>query len=124
MTQTELEKLKLDLTQELAVIEAELGTFTHKSPVVKGDYLTRFPKNEQTDTLDEKAHSVEEYEKDREVEHSLELRLKDIKETLSKIESGTYGVCNRCQNPIEERRLKAMAVARFCLDCAKLTKLV
>lgn len=119
MIPTELQKLVQELEKERGTIISELESFATKNPVVKGDYKSRFPAADQGDTPDEKAHSVEEFEKERGVEQNLELRLKEINETLEKIKSGTYGVCSRCKSPIEEKRLQAMPVARLCLSCAR-----
>jgi RNA polymerase-binding transcription factor DksA len=119
MEQLELQKLREDLVKEKAEIEVELGRFTTKSPVIKDDFRSIYPKPDQTDTLDEQAHSVTEYEQEMGVEQSLELRLREINETLAKIDSGAYGVCSKCQSPIEENRLKAMPVAKFCVSCNK-----
>lgn len=124
MDKNELIKLKKDLEIEKEAIENELAGFTTKNPVVKDDYQAVFQKNDESDTSDEQAHNVTEYEKNREVEQSLELRLKEIKETLRKIDSGVYGVCSRCQSPIEEKRLQAMPIAKFCIDCAKIARLI
>ncbi len=124
MNPKDLQKLKEELEEEKKKIEAELDSFANKNPVVKGDYQARFPSTDQTDTLDEKAHSVTGYEEERAVEQNLELRLKEIGEALKKIEAGAYGVCVKCQVQIEEKRLAAVPVARFCLSCAKIAKLV
>jgi DnaK suppressor protein len=124
MEPSEIKKLKKDLLKELQEIETELARFTTKNPVVKDDYKAVYPKADSLDTLDEQAHSVTEYEQEMGVEHSLELRRKEIKETLEKINSGAYGVCSNCQLPIEENRLKAMPVAKYCLNCAKNINLV
>lgn len=123
MEQKKLKKLKEDLVREKEEIESELERFTTKSPVMKNDYRAVFPKSDQSDTLDEQAHNVTEYGQDIEVEQNLELRLREINETLEKINSGAYGVCNRCQSPIEENRLEAMPVAKLCVDCAKKAKI-
>ena len=73
--------------KEKEIIEVELGRFTTKNPVVKGDYRAVFPKSDQSDTLDEQAHSVTEYEQDMEIEQNLELRLREINETLAQIDA-------------------------------------
>ncbi len=124
MTGEELQTLKKDLEKERDLILSELERFTDRNPVVKGDYRARFPKFDSTDTPDEKAHNVTDYEEKRAVEQNLELRLKEINETLNNINRGSFGVCHRCQSPIEEKRLKAIPVARFCLSCAKDTRLL
>lgn len=43
--------------------------------------------------------------------------LKQIKEALSKIESGEYGFCEECGSPIRFERLKAMPFAQLCRAC-------
>ena len=41
----------------------------------------------------------------------------DIDSALQRIEDGTYGVCERCGNPIPEARLEALPTARFDAAC-------
>lgn len=41
----------------------------------------------------------------------------DIDQALLRIEEGSYGVCNRCGKPIDERRLEALPTARFDAEC-------
>lgn len=124
MTPQELQKLREDLLQEIQIIEAELGRFTVKNPVVRDDYQSVFPKTENSDTLDEKARSVTDYENERAIEQSLEMRLKEKKDTLAKLESGSYGICEKCRFNIDEKRLKAVPTAHLCFDCAKIARLV
>lgn len=60
-----------------------------------------------------------------ELNQSVSLRLKDrerlllqkIELALAKIESGTYGVCEACEEPIEAKRLDARPVAELCIRC-------
>ncbi|MBI3076406.1 MAG: RNA polymerase-binding protein DksA [Deltaproteobacteria bacterium] len=40
-----------------------------------------------------------------------------IREALSRIEDGTYGICEACGNEISEKRLEARPVTTFCIDC-------
>lgn len=124
MTPQELKKLREDLLTEATKIEKLLDEFTTENPVVKGDRKSHFHKSDSSDTLDEKAHGVTDSEQERAVEQNLELRLREIKETIKKIDGGTYGVCEKCVSPIDVRRLKVMPVARFCVDCTKKTKFI
>lgn len=124
MTLQEQKKLKKDLLAEKANIEKILGEFTTENPVVKGDYKSHFHTADQSDTLDEKAHSVTDSEQERAVEQNLELRLREINETLKKIDEDTYGACEKCSVPIDVRRLKVLPVARFCVDCAEKVKFI
>jgi DnaK suppressor protein len=41
----------------------------------------------------------------------------DIDEALRRIEEGTYGICERCEEPIDERRLEALPTARYDAKC-------
>ena len=43
--------------------------------------------------------------------------LGDIEAALRKTENGTYGVCEHCQSSIEQKRMRAMPAARYCLAC-------
>jgi len=49
------------------------------------------------------------------------LRLKEVDESLDRIENGTYGVCEECGGPISLKRLEVRPVAKYCVPC--LTKL-
>jgi len=42
-----------------------------------------------------------------------------IKDALERIENGTYGICESCQEEISTDRLKARPVTTLCIDCKK-----
>ncbi len=42
--------------------------------------------------------------------------LEEINHALQKILDGTYGVCERTDNPISRERLEAIPTARYCLE--------
>lgn len=44
-------------------------------------------------------------------------QLRDIDEALRKIEEGTYGICDECEEDIPLGRLNAMPFALRCVDC-------
>jgi DnaK suppressor protein len=46
--------------------------------------------------------------------------LMEIDEALSRIEDGTYGICQGRGEPIPKERLKAIPWARYCVACATL----
>jgi DnaK suppressor protein len=41
----------------------------------------------------------------------------DIDQALLRIREGSYGICERCGRPIDERRLEAMPTARYDAVC-------
>ena len=44
--------------------------------------------------------------------------LAEIDAAIARLEDGTYGVCERCGQPISDARLRARPVARACITCA------
>jgi len=105
-----LSDLRASLLKQKEEIETELqqkGPFEHSA--------------DASDTLDEKAQDVTKLEERRAIDRSLTLQLKEIEETLKKIDEGTYGICVTCHAPIDRRRLAARTVAKLCSDCANRT---
>ncbi len=50
----------------------------------------------------------------RDREHKL---IKKIKKALERIENGTFGICETCEEEISIKRLKARPVTTQCFDC-------
>jgi RNA polymerase-binding protein DksA len=48
-----------------------------------------------------------------------EQALEQIDLALNRIDSGSFGRCEECQNPIPKGRLQALPYARHCVDCAR-----
>ena len=46
-----------------------------------------------------------------------DIRRKQIGVALASIESGDYGFCKRCEEPIGYKRLKAKPESPFCMQC-------
>ena len=46
--------------------------------------------------------------------------LEEINEALKKIEEGTYGICEMCEDPIQEARLKIKPHAKYCIICREI----
>jgi RNA polymerase-binding protein DksA len=49
---------------------------------------------------------------------SLRETMQEINEALDKLEAGSYGRCESCDQQIPEARLEAKPAATFCIDCA------
>lgn len=43
--------------------------------------------------------------------------LKDVQAAIARTTSGTFGVCLYCEEPIPEKRLKALPWAAYCVTC-------
>jgi RNA polymerase-binding transcription factor DksA len=50
--------------------------------------------------------------------NQLNEQLDEVEHALAKFDKGTYGLCERCGQPIAEPRLEAMPATRFCIDHA------
>jgi len=44
-------------------------------------------------------------------------KLVQIEEALKKLDDGSYGICESCDDEIDQERLKAMPFAELCLSC-------
>lgn len=50
--------------------------------------------------------------------------MKKIRLALDRIEAGTFGICETCEEPISLRRLAARPVTTKCIDCKELEELM
>jgi DnaK suppressor protein len=41
----------------------------------------------------------------------------DIKETIMRIDSGLFGICDHCGRPISQKRLMAAPMSKLCVIC-------
>jgi RNA polymerase-binding protein DksA len=89
-----------------------LGELKHQE-VVEQDHPTTG--NHMADDATE----VSEQAKTLALKRHLEGMLKEIDRAIARAEKGTYGICERCKNPISEDRLKVLPSATLCIDCAK-----
>ena len=86
---------------------------SHADDTVTG--MTK-PKENFPDPADRASH---------EAERSFELRIRDrehklikkIKKALVRIDNGTFGICESCEEEISLNRLKARPVTTQCIDC-------
>jgi DnaK suppressor protein len=44
-------------------------------------------------------------------------QLRLVEEALDRLESGDYGICQHCEQPIAPKRLNAIPWARYCVAC-------
>lgn len=50
-------------------------------------------------------------------------RLREVADALQRIENGSYGVCEGCEEAIPRKRLEVFPAARYCIKCkSKLEK--
>ncbi len=60
-----------------------------------------------------------ERERDLSLSNNIKDLLEKIDHALERIEEGTYGLCERCEKPIERARLRALPYANLCIEDAQ-----
>lgn len=45
--------------------------------------------------------------------------LEQVQDALARVEKGTFGRCQECQEPIAKARLQALPFAKHCIVCAR-----
>jgi RNA polymerase-binding transcription factor DksA len=102
------------LTRELSAITGELASIaTHND--VTGDWEA-IPEHHEGGEADENvgADVVESWNERHATVAALEVRFRNVKRALEKIDGGTYGICEISGEPIEADRLAANPAARTC----------
>jgi RNA polymerase-binding protein DksA len=112
-TKRELDELRESLLRERAELQAQLAEIEESS----------FGSS-QSDLSGEVAFDEEyadagtatfEREKDESLTDNARDLLGKIEKALSRMDEGTYGICERCGKPIEKARLKALPYANLCI---------
>jgi RNA polymerase-binding protein DksA len=65
----------------------------------------------------DRGHSTEERSQVIAVVRALRANLRDVERALSKMETETYGSCERCGQPISLERLEALPWAELDIEC-------
>ena len=65
------------------------------------------------------AHSTAERARLLSVMKALRANLRWVDRALTKMDLGTYGICERCGNAIAIERLEALPWAILCIDCKR-----
>lgn len=66
---------------------------------------------------EEEATETLELEKRLALENRVRKEMASVEHALSKIEKGTYGLCESCGEPINPERLEARPQSVLCLNC-------
>jgi len=113
-----IENFKEKLENQKMALTKELDNFATEDKKLKNNWDAKYP-NRENGNMEEEADEMQEYDNLLSLEHSLELRLKNINLALEKIKNNTYGKCEKCGEEIEEERLMACPEAKVCLKCKK-----
>ena len=111
-----IEDFKKKLENQKEAITKELNSFAVEDKSLKNNWDVKYP-NREGGNMEEEADEVQEYDNLLSLENNLELRLKDINSALEKIKNNQYGICEKCDSKIDEKRLQACPEARACMKC-------
>jgi len=115
-----IEYFKGVLEKEKNHLEKDLGRVGRRNPNVPGDWeVSPVDLNAEISDPNELADTFEEMETRAALEDKLEERLTFVNHALNRIKKGTYGYCQVCKEPIEEKRLKVNPVAKTCIKHIK-----
>ena len=117
MSQSFLKEMESQLLAEEKRLRAELEEFAKQNPKNMDDYDAKFPN--LGDKEDENAEEVDQFSTNLTLERTIESSLRDVEKALDRIKKGTYGVCKYCNQPIDEKRLRARPASSSCIECKK-----
>lgn len=107
-------KEKLELEKKTLVEELNnLGTFDKEHNTWRAMPIREEGEAEESDEND-LATIAEGYEERSSTLSTLQNRLDDVSSALIKIENGTYGMCEVCNEQINEDRLEANSASPTC----------
>jgi RNA polymerase-binding protein DksA len=103
-----LEVERQRLSDELEAIEEHLPEVENISVDASGGY---------DEDLADVASDTFEREKGMAIENSVNELLQQVEEALGRLEDGSFGICEICEQPIHPDRLRALPYARLCINC-------
>ena len=111
-TDEELTELRAELKAEVAALQDEIGQ-------AEADIAARFGNLVAEAGDDEADASSKVFEREHELSltHNARELLEQTEHALTRIDAGTYGVCESCGKPIGKARLMAFPRATLCVEC-------
>ncbi len=111
-TEAELAKVRKELESEISELRAKISKAESEIAERMGDAVA--------DAGDDQADAgAKTFQREHELAltHNARELLAQNERALARIESGTYGVCESCGEPIGKARLQAFPRATLCVAC-------
>lgn len=110
------------LQEQRSLLQAERATYLQQAETLRAEAEQLAEEMEPGDIqFDEESGEggTMNVERERDLALSAQARaaVEEIDRALAKIDAGTYGVCERCGEPIKRARLKALPYASLCIAC-------
>ena len=102
----EYEEVRHSLIDMLEDLDDRLAKITHdiKEPLDK-DFEEQATQAENDEVLDGLGNAAR-------------IEIEMVKQAIARIDTGQYGLCQVCGNPIGKERLKAIPFSSLCIKCA------
>jgi len=94
--------------RQISALDAELASLSERDGVPQVDF---------TEEGGEGGTMAIERDRDKALRDTLLARLLQLDEARSRLDAGTYGICESCGGPIVEARLEALPDATECMAC-------
>ena len=110
------------LQEQRSLLHAERATYVEQAESLRAEAEQLAEEMEPGDIqFDEESGEggTMNVERERDLALSAQARaaVEEIDRALAKIDAGTYGICERCGEPIKRARLKALPYASLCIAC-------
>ena len=105
---------KTDLNKYRNVLQAKQAELLHMIRNRDGIVIEKCP-----DSLDEVQYATERELAIRSLDRDSHL-LRNVRAALDRIEEGSFGVCQHCEEDISPKRLAAVPSTAFCIVCQEL----
>jgi len=115
MDKTLLDQLTKKLQTSKDKLVSQLENMTQEKEFDKDKVQVKW--KEMGNKEEDSAVEVAEYQDSISLERNLEESLEKIQKALDRIDNGKYGICESCNDQIEEERLNAYPEAALCLKC-------
>jgi RNA polymerase-binding transcription factor DksA len=118
----DVDRFRRRLNEMRAQVEEDLDTYRRRVVELEGGpdepgQGAHWERSGYGDHQGDAATEVFEKEKSLGMEQTLTEHLRQITHALSRLEAGSYGVCENCGQPIAPDRLEAMPEATLCVRC-------
>ena len=112
MTETNIFKQRLE--SEKVTLEEQLATVGQPSTTNPGEWEAIQKDTAQESDMHDQADHLDEYQENRAIVDVLNSQHREVVAALNRIENGTYGFCEVCNEEIESDRLEADPSAKTC----------
>ena len=117
LDKSQLEAIRKQLESERSSLEEQLEELTQGSfDATQSDMTGEVGLD---DDFADAGSATFERERDLSIQNNIRDLIDQMTRAIQRIDDGNYGKCERCGNPIEAPRLRALPHALLCMDCKR-----